>query len=265
MRLGASPLFKVFNSHVRGLDDLDRFVVERLAVNGHAREQDILAALQADRGRFAVGMIVDAEILNADVLGVGDLNGKRAFFAEKIAQREVFVASRAVCGANDVLAADGFDILDHDIRVWRARLTVVLNVDGVHRVLCVDIADGDIVGAVADFDRAAVETAFEPNIADSDIADAEAVVAAGYRDDVPTHAKGFEVADLAANDVAALIPFRRRDIDAVFGTVVKSATCDSELAGLKPEERSALALRNGIVVAMKLAVLDGDALGLNDE
>src|SRR4030095_1103557 len=94
-----------------------------------------------------------------------------ALFSHEVTQREVLVASRPGGRANDVLTADRLDVFNHDVRVGGARLAVVLHIDGVYSVLGVDIANCDVIAAIAYFDRAAVVPPFESHVTNRNVAD----------------------------------------------------------------------------------------------
>src|SRR5829696_3165945 len=121
------------------------------------------------------------------------------------------MATRAVGGPQNVLAADRLDIFDGHIRVRRAGLAVILHVDGVDGLLGIHVLHTDVVGSVAHFDRAPVIRLFEPYVFDSHVTYLQPVIAAGNRHRIATHAEGFDVANHAADDVASGIAFSRRD------------------------------------------------------
>src|SRR5690606_34729364 len=118
----------------------------------------------------------------------------------------------------------------------------VLHVDGVDGVLRVDVARGDVLRAVADLERAAVEAAQQAHALDPHVAYARAAVVAGDGDGVAPDAEGHDVAHDSALDVHAV---RRGHQHAVPGAVGEMAALDAKAAAVDANERAARILRDG--------------------
>src|ERR1044072_4850766 len=103
--------------------------------------------------RLVAFMIQHSHAVEHDVVGMGDLHGDDALVGSNVAHDQIVVAFSGIGGAGGVFATGGVDVFDDHIAIALQRLLVVLHVDGVDARFGVDLPDGDIVGAVANFHR----------------------------------------------------------------------------------------------------------------
>src|SRR5688572_27982107 len=136
---------------------------------------------------------------------------------------------------------------------------MILHVDGVNAVCGIDLPHSDVIGAIADFHRAAKGAVITADIVNQHVSYASSVAAAAADgNNIAANTAHNEVPDDPANDVAV---FRSLavDHDAILGTVGHAAAFDAKVSCANNDERRADTLRNGLGIAHYFKVRQRDA------
>lgn len=173
------------------------------------------------------------------------------------------MSSGAIGSAYDVSAVDSRHILDVNVGVRGALSAVILDIDRIGAVFRIHPTHSDVVRPVAHFHGTSVISLPQADIFNGDIPHAQALVSAGNGDRVPSDPEGLDVSDESADDVSATA--FGRYFDAVLGAIVELASFETEVAPEYPDERGAVLLVYGIVVAVQLDIGQYDAYGINDD